>query len=123
MREPAPAETNSMKLGADRRRLGSLLALLPALIVVGAFAGSKLSPVAAQLDPAVALAERYARQQTHPVDYGLMTPESLSLQRAAASPEAILAAAADVRHRFDLACWLFGGWVGLVIGFKLVALA
>ena len=33
-----------------------------------------------------------------------------------------MTAAADLRHRFDLACWLFGGWIGLVIGLKLVAL-
>jgi ferredoxin len=28
-----------------------------------------------------------------------------------------------LRHRFDLACRLFGGWVGLVIGLKLIALS
>ncbi len=71
----------------------------------------------------MALAERYVRQQTAPVEYGLMTPEALSLERAAENPEAILKAAADLRHRFDLACLLFGGWIGLVIGVKLVALS
>ena len=105
------------------RRLGWLLALLPVLVVAGAWAGSKFSPAAAQLHPTVALAERYVRQQSHPVQYGLMTPESLSLQRAAENPEAVLTAAADLRHRFDLACCLFGGWIGLVIGLKLVALS
>jgi ferredoxin len=123
MREPAPSGINPKWLGAERKRLGWLLALLPALVVVGAWAGSKLSPAAAQLDPAVALAERYTRQHSHPVQYGLMTPEALSLQRAAGDPKAILTAAADLRHRFDLACLLFGGWIGLVIGVKLVALS
>jgi ferredoxin len=52
-----------------------------------------------------------------------MTPETLSLQRAAENPEAVMTAAADLRHRFDLACLLFGGWIGLVIGIKLVALS
>jgi len=28
-----------------------------------------------------------------------------------------------LRHRFDRACLLFGGWIGLVIGVKLVALS
>jgi ferredoxin len=110
-------------LGAARKRLGRLLALLPVLVAAGAWAGSKLSPAAAQLDPAVALAERYIRQQTAPVQYDLMTPEALSLQRAAGDPAAILKAASDLRRRFDLACWLFGGWFGLVIGLKLVSLS
>jgi NosR/NirI family nitrous oxide reductase transcriptional regulator len=123
MREPTPAETNPKWLGAERKRVGWLLALLPVLVVAGAWAGTKLSPAAAQLDPNVALAERYLLQQSHPVQYGLMTPESLSLQRAAENPEAILKAAADAARRFHLACWLFGGWIGLVIGVKLVALS
>jgi ferredoxin len=123
MREPAPAETGARELGAARRRLGWLLALLPVLVAAGAWAGSKLSPAAAQLHPGVALAERYIRQQTAPVQYGLMTPEALSLQRAAGDPAAILKAASDLRRRFDLACWLFGGWIGLVIGLKLVSLS
>jgi ferredoxin len=123
MREPAPAGISPPGLGAARKRLGWLLALLPVLVAAGGWAGSKLSPAAAQLHPTVALAERFVRQQSAPVQYGLMTPEALSLQRAAGNPEAILTAAADLRHRFDLACWLFGGWTGLVIGLKLVALS
>ena len=123
MREPAPAGTNPDRLGAERKRLAWLLALLPALVLGGAWAGSKLGPAAAQLDPAVALAERYTRQQSFPVQYGLMTPEALSLQRASGNPAEILAAAADLRRRFDLAALLFGGWVGLVIGLKLLALS
>jgi NosR/NirI family nitrous oxide reductase transcriptional regulator len=123
MREPAAGETNPKGLGVERKRLGWLLALAPVLVVAGAWAGSQFSPAAAQLHPTVALAERYVRQQSTPVQYGLMTPEALSLQRAAENPAAILAAAADLRHRFDLAGWLFGGWIGLVIGVKLVALS
>ncbi len=123
IREPAPAESNPGWLGAERKRLGWLLALLPVLVIAGAWAGSKLSPAAAQLHPTVALAERYVRQQSHPVQYGVMTPETLSLQRAAEDPQAIIAAAADLRRHFNLACLLFGGWVGLVIGAKLVTLS
>jgi len=123
MREPAPPANPPNGLGAERKRLGWLLVLLPVLVVVGGWAGSKLSPAAAQLHPTVALAERYLRQQSAPVQYGLMTPEALSLQRAEGNPQAILTAAADLRHRFALACLLFGGWVGLVIGLKLVALS
>ncbi|MGD0814583.1 MAG: 4Fe-4S binding protein [Verrucomicrobiota bacterium] len=123
MREPAPSAANPKWLGAERKRLAWLLALLPVLVVAGGWAGAKLSPMFAQLHPDVALAERYALQQNHPVQFGLMTPESLSLQRAAEDPKAVLKVAADLRHRFDLACGLFGGWIGLVIGLKLVSLS
>ncbi len=123
MREPAPAASNAPGLGAERKRLGWLLALLPVLVVAGGWLGFQFSPAAAQLHPTVALAERYLCQQSNLVQYGLMTPEALSLQRAAENPAAILTAAADLRHRFALACLLFGAWIGLVIGIKLVALS
>jgi hypothetical protein len=63
------------------------------------------------------------RQQKNPVQYGVQTPEALSLQRADQDPQAILAAAENLRQRFALACLLFGGWVGLVVGVKLIALS
>jgi ferredoxin len=123
IREPVSIAANANALAAARRRLGWLLALLPVLVFSGAWAGSKLSPAAAQLHPSVSLAELYVRQQMSPVQYGVMTPEALSLQRAGGDPQAVLKAAADLRHRFDLACALFGGWIGLVIGLKLLALS
>jgi NAD-dependent dihydropyrimidine dehydrogenase PreA subunit len=52
-----------------------------------------------------------------------MTPEKLSLERVEANPEAVLSSAADLRHRFSLATILFGGWAGLVVGIKLIALS
>lgn len=122
MREPteaAPPQT----IGVERRRLGWLLALLPALIAGGVWAGVGLSPVAARLHPTVALANLYARQQVHPVTYGALTPEALALARAEQQPEVLLATAADLRVRFRLATTLFGGWFGLVVGVKLIALA
>ena len=123
IREPSAGVVNPRFLGVDRKRLGWLLLLLPALIAGGAWSGSKLSPAAAQLHPTVALAERYVRQQKNPVEYGVMTPEALSLQRAEHDPQAIFTAAESLRHRFALACMLFGGWIGLVIGVKLIALS
>ena len=123
MREPTATVTEPRLIRGERKRLAWLLACLPVLVAGGAWSGAKLGPAAAQLHPTVALAERYQRQQVHPVQYGLMTPEALSLDRAAADPEALLKTAKDLRHRFDLACLLFGGWTGLVIGLKLLALS
>ncbi|MCS6921819.1 MAG: hypothetical protein NZM07_07905, partial [Elioraea sp.] len=93
------------------------------LVAAGALIGHRLGPAVAKLDPTVALAERFLQQQQSPVDHGLMTPEALSLQRAERDPKGLLQAAAEMRGRFVLACALFGGWVGLVLGVKLVSLS
>lgn len=123
MREPSAGAAHPQFLGLERKRLGWLVLALPVLVAGGAWIGSKLSVPASKLHPAVELAERYVRQQRHPVQYGVQTAEALSLQRADEDPQAILAAAEGVRHRFGLASLLFGGWVGLVLGVKLIALS
>ena len=123
MREPSPGTVQPTALRPERRRLGWLLVLVPALIAVGAGLGGKLAVPVSKLNPTVELAERHIHQLNSPVDYGVMTPEALSLQRAERDPEALLKSAADLRHRFWLACVLFGGWVGLVIGVKLASLS
>lgn len=106
-----------------RRRRVWLVALLPVLVVAGAFAGSKLGRPASHLHPTVALAESHARQQRVPVNYQPMTPEALALERASADPEGLLTSAVQLREHLVLAGWIFGGWVGLVIGCKLLALS
>lgn len=123
MREPSPGVAASQFVRADRRRFAALLALLPLLVAGGAGIGHRLGPAVARLDPTVALAERFLRQQHAPVDYGPMTPEALSLQRAERDPKGLLQAAAAARARFGTACLLFGGWVGLVLGVKLLSLS
>jgi ferredoxin len=123
MREPSSGAVEPKLLVPERRRLGGLLLLTLLLIAVGAGLGPTLSVPAAKVHPTVQLAERYARQQRDPVTYGVMTPEALSLQRAESDPEVLLKSAAEIRHRFALAATIFGGWVGLVLGAKLVSLS
>jgi len=123
MREPAAGGMESKHLAPERRRLGRLVLALPILICVGGWIGGLITPAVAQLNPTVALAERHLAQQTAPVDYGVMTPEALGLERAANDPGALLLAASQLRQRFWWACVIFGGWVGLVIGVKLISLS
>ena len=123
MREPSLGTVEPKLLNSERRRLGRLVLLLPALIAVGAWIGGLLALPVSKLNPTVELAERFILQQKSPVDYGVMTPETLSLQRAEHDPETLLKSATDLRHRFWLACVVFGGWIGLVLGVKLVSLS
>lgn len=123
IREPLPAEIASKWFNRRRQHAGWLIAAVIILIAGGAWAGLKLSPSAAQLDPTVAVAERYARQQIHPIQYLPGTPEELALRRASDNPGEVLAMAKLIRHRFGLACQIFGAWVGLVFGIKLVTLS
>ncbi len=123
IKEPSSGVVAAKQAGRERRRLGGLLAALPLLMAAGGWAGYKFGPVAARVNPTVELAERYQRQERDPVVYGPMTPDALSLDRARAKPEAVLAAAADTRRRTNLASGLFGGWAGLVVGVKMIALS
>jgi ferredoxin len=123
MREPSPGTIEPKSLIPERRRLGWLLALVPLLIGGGAWLGGQFTVPVSELNPTVELAERYVAQLKSPVDHGVMTPEALSLERAERDPEGLLKRAADLRHRFWLACVLFGAWTGLVLGIKLVSLS
>lgn len=123
MREPTPTGTPVERPAAERRRLAIFLGLLPVLIAVGALLGSRLGPAAARLHPTVALAELHLANLKTPANYPPMTPEALSLERAAADPDALLAEARIVRQRVALAAWLLGGWAGLVVGLKLLSLS
>ena len=54
-----------------------------------------------------------AEQQHQPQTFPPMTPEALSLERAENDPAGLLAVAAEIRGRFELAGWLFGFHLGL----------
>lgn len=123
MREPSSGTPEPKLLTPDRRRLGWLLVLLPVLITGGVWLGGQLAVPVSKLNPTVDLAERSIADQKNPANHGVMTPEELSLERAAQNPEAIMKSAIDLRHRFRIACLVFGGWVGLVIGIKLISLS
>jgi ferredoxin len=121
--EPVMPSTRPQTLAMDRKRLGSLLMLVPLLVLGGGYLGSRLSPAAARLNPPVALAERFLREKSNPVPLGVQTAAALSLHRAQHDPKALLTEALLAQQRFTRAGWIFGSWVGLVISAKLVGLA
>jgi NAD-dependent dihydropyrimidine dehydrogenase PreA subunit len=54
---------------------------------------------------------------------GVLSPDDLALERARQTPKEILTEAARIRHQFAIGGWIFGAWVGLVIGAKLISLS
>jgi ferredoxin len=123
LREPSVGSAEPPTLASDRRRLGWLLLLLPALLLVGGWVGSQISVAASKANATVALAERFADPQETRVAPNPPTPESLSLARAEQDPKTLLAQAISIRKRFATGGWLFGGWLGLVAALKLISLS
>jgi len=123
MREPEGGHADRQALLSDRKRLAGLLLLLPLLLLGGAWLGSRFSAPASKLHPTVSLAESLLRSQATPRKPGPLSPDDLALDRARQAPQELLAEATTIRRRFVVGGSLFGAWVGLVIGAKLISLS
>ena len=53
----------------------------------------------------------------------MLSPDDQALDRARQAPKEILTEAAAIRRKFATGGWIFGAWVGLVIGVKLISLS
>jgi polyferredoxin len=123
MREPETGTAETSMLAKGRRRLALLIALVPVLMAAGGWVGFKFSGPASLLNPTVSLADRFIRERSTPPKTGVLSPDDLSLERARQAPAELLATAATIRRQFDIGSCIFGAWVGLVVGAKLVSLS
>ena len=145
IREPLALPVSPAALAPERRRLGGLLVALPVLVALGAWVGTRVAVPAARWHPNVALLERYLASATAPAPAGTSvspaapaaapgvanaarpaagpTPESRALVRAELETPRLVAQAAELRRRLTTAGGWFGGWVGLVLGLRLVTLS
>ena len=105
----------------DKKRLAILLVLLPFLIVLGAWIGNSLAPLAARTHPTVALAERIWTEENQEIEE---TTDASQFFRASGETIASLYGhAAAIRARFEKGGWFFGGFLGLIFGGKLILLS
>jgi NosR/NirI family nitrous oxide reductase transcriptional regulator len=125
MREPSSGAPESKFLNPDRRRLGwtARVAARFGRWIARGLARQLAVPVS-RLNPTVELAERYIQEQKTPSNPGVMTPEALSLERAAHDPEAD----SQIRHRpppalLDCVCGLRRLGRIWFVGVKLVSLS
>jgi NosR/NirI family transcriptional regulator, nitrous oxide reductase regulator len=106
---------------SDKRRLALLIGLLPILVAALAFAGTRLDGVLSRSHYTVQLAEQVALEQSGVVPD--ITPNQiLAFKKTGRTIEALYADAAAVRRQFRLGGGILGGFIGLVIGLKLITL-
>jgi len=120
IKAPVPAwpETTYKK---DKKRLAVLLILLPFLIAAGSWIGNSLAPLAARSHPTVALAERIWEEENRNLDE---TTDASQVFRASGETIASLYGhAANIRKGFEKGGWFFGGFLGLILGGKLILLS
>ena len=123
MREPEAGKVEPDMRSRDRRRLAFLLLLLPLLIAGGAWVGAKFGTPAARLHPTVSLAQMMVREDGKTPKGGTLTPDERALERARENPRETLSSAAEITRKMVLGGMLLGGWIGLVIGAKLISLS
>lgn len=112
---------DTLPRAAGKRRLLLMLALVPVITAAGAGSGRLSASVLAGTDAVIRTARvvwRFERSG------GEFAPDEVEAFFATGEPLEKLYAEADAaRRRWHLGGWIFGGWMGLMIGGKLVALS
>ena len=120
IRKPA-AQWPAKEYGKSKKRLALLIILLPILFSLGGWAGSSLKMTTARMHATVRLAERIRLEETGKADG---TTDASDAFRALGTESADLYQdASNVRSRFGIGGWIFGGFAGLVIGLKLIGVS
>jgi NosR/NirI family transcriptional regulator, nitrous oxide reductase regulator len=107
--------------GQDKQRLAWLLILLPVLIALGAWFGHSLAPLASRTHATVALAERVWMEENKNVTG--TTDASQAFRSSGQSIASLYNNASVIQARFKKGGWFFGGFLGLVLGCKLILLS
>lgn len=119
IRPPTPAE-DAPPRGAGRARLAVLLLLLPVLVALGGWLGARGAGAFTRWHPTAIRADAaWERERNLPRSED-MSPEAID----PTSPNITLyREALAVRRQYDMGAPLLGGWIGLVLGMKLLFLS
>ena len=104
-----------------KRRLALFLVLFPILVAGGAWGGYSLRNQFARMHPRVRTAERVYLEETAQVEG--TTDVSDAFRATGQTTDALYADATQIRSRFAIGGTLFGGFIGLVAGGKLIVLS
>ena len=104
-----------------KKRLVFLTLLIPVLIFIGGWLGSGMKAVTARAHETVRLAERIYLEETGEVED--TTDASVAFRATGRDISELYEEASNIRAQFGFGGWFFGGFVGLVIGLKLIGLS
>ena len=123
IREPIPSEWTVPEHEYDKgkKRVSFLILILPVLVLLGLWLGSNLNIVTSRMHDTVRLAERVYLEEAGEVEGP--TDASLAFRATGREIKELYKEASDIRARFKLGGSLLGGFVGLVIGLKLIGLS
>jgi len=118
---PTPENIATSSLQRDKIKLATLFLLLPILVAAGGFLVSNMSIPFSRMHADIRLAERIFMEDTEQV---LDTIDETDAFRATGKPiEQLYLDADSIRHDFTTGGWMLGGFLGLVIGAKLIRLS
>jgi len=120
IRKPA-AQWPEQEYHAAKKRLAFLLLLLPVLVFLGGWAGSSLKAVTSQAHETVRLARQIYLEETGRTEQ--VTDASTAFRATGQQIEELYKQASNIRARFAIGGWILGGFIGLVIGLKLIGLS
>jgi len=103
------------------KRLGILLACLPLMVGVGAWVGHRAAITLSTYNDTVRVAERILLEQAAPSLEQHLSTEAFRQQGM--SEEELFATAASIRRKMDIGGWILGGFLGLVVAFKLLRMS
>jgi NosR/NirI family nitrous oxide reductase transcriptional regulator len=104
-----------------KKRLAFLLLLLPVLVFLGGWAGSSLKGVTSRAHETIRLAEQIYLEETGKTEE--ITESSTAFRATGQEIKELYEQASNIRARFELGGWILGGFIGLVIGLKLIGLS
>ena len=120
IRKPA-AQWPAQEYYVAKKRLAFLLLLLPVLVFFGGWAGSSLKGVTSQTHETVRLAEQIYLEETGQIEE--VTDASTGFRATGQQIKELYEQASNIRARFGFGGWILGGFIGLVIGLKLIGLS
>lgn len=105
----------------DKTRLAIFLLLLPVLILGGSWLGNSLAPYAARSHATVALAERIWMEENMEAEG--TTDASQFFRSSGETVASLYKQAKSIRDGFEKGGWFFGGFLGFILGGKLILLS
>lgn len=119
--EAPTAEWPEKSYRANKRLLGVLILLLPVITGIGVWCGGFISDSASRVNARVRLADRIFIEDDGTIEGTISA--SLAFRASGVAVEDLYADAFDIKSKFRTGGYFFGGFVGLVIGLKLILLS